>query len=65
MLTSLLPRHSFTSCEKRAYIDAELCLMERPATLGFPGAKNRFEELQYIHVVQAYITHNVVSRLPD
>lgn len=61
MLTWLPPRHSFTTEEKKAYIDAELCLMERPATLGLPGAKNRFEELQSIHQIQAYIVHNVVS----
>lgn len=54
-------RHSFTAQEKRAYIDAELCLMALPATLGLRGAKNRFEELQAIHQVQAAITHGVVS----
>jgi len=54
-------RHTFTIEEKRAYIDAELCLIKLPATLGLPGAKNRFEELQSVHQVQAAITHGVVG----
>jgi len=53
--------HTFSLAEKKAYIDAELCLMKLPATLGLAGAKNRFEELQWIHQTQASITHGVVS----
>lgn len=53
--------HTFTTEEKRAYINADLCLMKLPATLGLNGTKNRFEELQAIHQVQASITHGVVS----
>ncbi|SPO04626.1 uncharacterized protein DNG_07311 [Cephalotrichum gorgonifer] len=56
--------HTFTRKEKKAYIDADLCLMGLPATLGFPGAKNRFEELQWTHQVQASIIHSVGAFLP-
>ena len=35
--------------------------MKLPAILGLAGAKNRFEELQWIHQTQASITHGVVS----
>ncbi|KAK4450357.1 tyrosinase [Podospora aff. communis PSN243] len=56
--------HTFSDEEKRAYIDAELCLMNRPATLGLPGARNRFEELQSIHQVQSAIIHGVGAFLP-
>lgn len=34
--------------------------MEKEATLGLPGAKNMFEELQATHQRQADITHQVV-----
>ena len=35
--------------------------MKKPAYLGLPGAKTRFDELQAIHQLQAYSTHFVVS----
>lgn len=53
-------RHTLTDNEKLSYIEAELCLMDKEATLGLPGAKNMFEELQATHQLQAGITHNVV-----
>lgn len=56
--------HTLSAAEKRAYIDAELCLIKLPATLGLTGAKNRFEELQSAHQVQAAITHGVGAFLP-
>ena len=34
--------------------------MKKPARLGLPGAKTRFDELQAIHQLQAYATHFVV-----
>ena len=54
-------RHTLTNAEKSAYINAELCLMKKPATLGLRGAKTRFDELQAIHQLQAYSTHFVVG----
>ncbi|SPO07230.1 uncharacterized protein DNG_09924 [Cephalotrichum gorgonifer] len=56
--------HTYTDEQKRAYIDAELCLMNKPATLGLSAAKNRFEELQAVHVLQSGITHGVGAFLP-
>ena len=56
--------HTLSATEKKAYIDAELCLMKLPATLGLTGAKNRFEELQSSHQAQAGITHGVGAFLP-
>lgn len=55
--------HTLSNKEKKDYIDAELCLMSKPATLGLPGATNRFEEMQSIHQAQGAIIHNVV-RIP-
>lgn len=54
-------RHTFSNTEKLAYLNAELCLMKKPATLGLPAAKTRFDELQAVHALQAYATHFVVS----
>ncbi|TLS26409.1 hypothetical protein PpBr36_05572 [Pyricularia pennisetigena] len=56
--------HTLDNTEKKAYIDAELCLMAKPATLGLPGAKTRFDELQASHQLQAFATHNVAAFLP-
>ncbi|KAK4098878.1 Di-copper centre-containing protein [Parathielavia hyrcaniae] len=64
MLTPVRDRHTFSRREKRDYIEAELCLMELPATLGLPGARNRFEELQSVHQHQTRITHRVGAFLP-
>jgi tyrosinase len=49
------------NAEKLAYLDAELCLMKKPATLGLPGAKTRFDEFQALHQRQAYYNHFVVG----
>ncbi|KXX77832.1 Tyrosinase [Madurella mycetomatis] len=56
--------HTLSDPEKLEYINAELCLMNKPAALGLPGAKTRFDELQAIHQLQAYSTHFVGSFLP-
>lgn len=37
--------------------------MGKPATLGLPAAKTRFDELQAVHALQAYATHFVVSAI--
>ena len=36
--------------------------MKKPAHLGLPGAKSRFDELQAAHQLQAYATHFVVRK---
>ncbi|KAK0623697.1 hypothetical protein B0T14DRAFT_536537 [Immersiella caudata] len=56
--------HTLNNIEKTEYLDAELCLMNKPARLGLPGAKTRFDELQAIHQLQAYATHHVGAFLP-
>jgi tyrosinase len=55
------PWHTLTNLEKSAYIDAELCLMAKPATLGLPAAQTRFDEFQAVHQLQSYATHYVVG----
>jgi len=56
--------HKLSNTEKRAYLDAELCLMKKPAKLGLPGTRTRFDDFQAIHQVQAYATHHVGAFLP-
>ncbi|CAN8103806.1 unnamed protein product [Discula destructiva] len=45
--------------EKRAYIDAELCLISSPPRNGLRGAWSRFEELQWVHLEQLNFIHGV------
>lgn len=46
--------------DKLAYIDAEKCLMTKPARLGLAGARTLFDELQLFHVGQTPEVHFVV-----
>ncbi|KAH7000636.1 hypothetical protein EDB80DRAFT_753793 [Ilyonectria destructans] len=50
--------------EKKAYIEAELCLMSSDPVGGFHGPKNGWDELIYIHLVQPNYIHNVGAFLP-
>ncbi|KAI1339821.1 amino acid transporter [Xylariaceae sp. FL0016] len=55
---------ALTDVEKKAYIDAELCLQSSPPQLDIDGAVNRWDELVYGHVVQSNVIHNVGAFLP-
>lgn len=55
--------HKMSNTEKTSYIDAELCLINTPATLGFEGAQTKFDELQYAHIWQSNVIHYSVSPL--
>lgn len=56
-------RHKLSLLERKAYLNAEVCLMKKPATLGIRGARTKFDEFQAAHVLQAEIAHYVVSWL--
>ncbi|KAI6347939.1 hypothetical protein MCOR25_010865 [Pyricularia grisea] len=56
--------HTLSDAEKKAYIDAELCLMAKPTVLGLNGTRTLFDELQAIHQLQAWATHSVAAFLP-
>ncbi|KAL6364305.1 hypothetical protein LRP88_02224 [Fusarium phalaenopsidis] len=56
--------HTLTDNEKTAYLDAELCLMSKPAKLGVEGAVNRWDELDWAQIAQANVIHNVGAFLP-
>jgi len=53
-----------TNEEKKAYLDAEVCLMNTPTEQEMRGAETVFDELQSIHVNIAQIAHFVGAFLP-
>ncbi|KAI2619644.1 Di-copper centre-containing protein [Hypoxylon sp. NC1633] len=62
--TRRVPWTNLTSTEKLDYLNADLCLMSTPAKSGIPGAKTRWDELQYAHIVQVPYVHFVGAFLP-
>ncbi|KAI0116207.1 Di-copper centre-containing protein [Hypoxylon sp. NC0597] len=57
-------RTNLTSTEKLKYLNADLCLISSPPKTGLPGAKNRWDELQYVHIAQTNYVHGVGAFLP-
>ncbi|KAI1413349.1 Di-copper centre-containing protein [Hypoxylon sp. FL1857] len=55
---------NLTSTEKIEYLNADLCLISSPPKSGLPGAKNRWDELQYVHIAQTDYVHGVGAFLP-
>ncbi|KAK5637312.1 hypothetical protein RRF57_013024 [Xylaria bambusicola] len=53
-----------TDAEKKAYLDADLCLFNTPPITKIPGAKNVWDELQWTHAAQAGYIHFVGTFLP-
>ncbi|KAI0011054.1 Di-copper centre-containing protein [Xylariaceae sp. FL0662B] len=62
--SQLKPWTNLTSTEKLDYINADLCLMSSPPKNGLPGAQNRWDELQYVHITQSSYIHGVGAFLP-
>lgn len=52
-----------TDPEKKAYIDAELCLQSTAAKTSIEGAINRWDELDWAHITQSNIIHNTVCTM--
>ncbi|CZR52293.1 related to monophenol monooxygenase (tyrosinase) [Phialocephala subalpina] len=60
---------NLTDVEKKAYIDAELCLMAAPSVTDLPGVESRYDDLQALHqyftnTSEGDIIHNVGQFLP-
>ncbi|OTA99165.1 hypothetical protein M426DRAFT_16734 [Hypoxylon sp. CI-4A] len=56
--------NDLTANERLDYVNADLCLMSTPAKSGIDGAKSRWDELQYVHIVQVDYVHFVGAFLP-
>jgi tyrosinase len=63
-LTQHKPWGMLTSSEKSAYLNAELCLMAAPSKLNITGARTRWDDLHWNHIVQAHVMHDVGHFLP-
>jgi len=64
-LTKIPGRHDVPDEDKKAYIAAELCIMNAPAKLNkMPGAKTRWDELVGLHQVLALQIHSTGTFLP-
>lgn len=54
-------RQNLSDAEKKAYINAELCLMNTTSKLDIEGAQNLWDDLHYIHIIQSNIIHFTVK----
>jgi hypothetical protein len=53
-----------STAEKTDYLNAEVCLMKKPAKLGLSVAKSRFDDLTAVHQALARNIHGTGSFLP-
>lgn len=72
---NLLPRSIHHACffrgslskhERRKYIDAVLCMLQKPSLSDpteVPGARNRFDDFLAVHINQTLTIHGTVSTL--
>lgn len=59
-------RGDISAEEKKAYIAAVKCLLEKPSRLNsqqFPGAKSRYDDFVVVHMNQTLSIHSTVSLL--
>lgn len=56
-------RSALSKGERREYIDAVLCLMDKPplvSTSEFPGVRNRYDDFVAVHINQTLSIHGTV-----
>lgn len=59
-------RHTLTTIERKAYIDAELCMTKLPSRLANvnPAVRNLFDDMQAVHQIQSGHIHSSGHFLP-
>lgn len=58
-------RRTLSKDQRTEYINAVLCLHEKPSisNKNIPGLRSRYDDFQYLHIEQAFIIHFNVCRL--
>ncbi|KAK3317149.1 hypothetical protein B0T19DRAFT_446863 [Cercophora scortea] len=56
--------HTLSNSEKKAYLDAEVCVMNTPSKIVISGARSQFDELVAIHQLIALTIHSTGVFLP-
>ncbi|KAK4167230.1 hypothetical protein QBC43DRAFT_349349 [Cladorrhinum sp. PSN259] len=56
--------HTLSNAHKKAYLDAEVCVMSTNATLPLPGVRTKYDELVSIHQLHALTIHSTGVFLP-
>ncbi|KAL2108613.1 hypothetical protein VUR80DRAFT_3574 [Thermomyces stellatus] len=57
-------RHTLGDSQKRAYLDAQKCVMQKPGSLGLPGARTKFEEMASNHQILGRTIHATGAFFP-
>ena len=57
-------RHTLSDEQKRSYIDAQRCVMEKPGSLGLPAAKTAYDEMAANHQILGRTIHATGTFLP-
>ncbi|SPO05561.1 related to monophenol monooxygenase (tyrosinase) [Cephalotrichum gorgonifer] len=56
--------HTLPDDQKRTYLDSQRCVMDKPGTMGLPGAKTVYDELASNHQILARSIHSTGAFLP-
>ena len=59
-----LSRRTLSEDQRKNYINAVLCLHDKPSTFGanITGLRSRYDDFQYLHITQTYFIHFNVRR---
>ena len=59
-------RGDLSKPERKAYLDAVVCLTQKPSKLDskqYPGAKSRYDDFVVVHMNQTMTIHGTVSQV--